>query len=49
MDDVKVDDALMLRTIEGDLIGIARSLYPSEELGSVRREKQALKTERVLA
>ena len=47
--DFKLDDALMLRTLEGDLIGIARSLYPSEELGSVRREKQALKTERVLA
>jgi tRNA pseudouridine55 synthase len=47
--DFKLDDALMLRTLQGDLIGIARSLYTSEELGSVRREKQALKTERVLA
>lgn len=45
----KLDDALMLRTLKGDLIGVARSLFASEELGTVRREKQALKTERVLA
>ena len=47
--DFKEDDALMLRTLEGDLIAVARSLYASESLGATRREKQALKTERVLA
>ena len=47
--DFKVDDALMLRTLQGDLIAVARSLYASESLGATRREKQALKTERVLA
>ena len=45
----KEDDALMLRTLQGDLIAVARSLYASESLGATRREKQALKTERVLA
>ncbi len=47
--DFKEDDALMLRTLQGDLIAVARSLYASESLGATRREKQALKTERVLA
>ena len=47
--DFKEDDALMLRTLKGDLIAVARSLYASESLGATRREKQALKTERVLA
>jgi tRNA pseudouridine55 synthase len=45
----KEDDALMLRTLQGDLIAVARSLYASESLSATRREKQALKTERVLA
>ena len=45
----KEDDALMLRTLQGDLVAVARSLYASESLGATRREKQALKTERVLA
>ena len=47
--DFKVDDALMLRTLEGDLVAVVRSLYASDTLGATRREKQALKTERVLA
>lgn len=47
--DFKVDDALMLRTLEGDLVAVVRSLYASDALGATRREKQALKTERVLA
>ena len=47
--DFKVDDALMLRSLEGDLVAVVRSLYASDALGATRREKQALKTERVLA
>ena len=43
-----VDTALVLRVDGGDVIAVVRALLASVDLGSSRRDMQALKTERVL-
>ena len=43
------EQVVALRTDEGVLIAVARSLIGSHELGQHRRDTRALKTERVLA
>ena len=45
----EADVPLALRLDSGDLIAVARTLVNSAELESIRRDKRALKTERVLA
>jgi hypothetical protein len=47
--DLAADDLVALWLDSGTLLAVARALVPTADLGSQRRDKRAIKTERVLS